>query len=364
MSATKKTIALLFGGKSGEHEVSLKSAASVLSALRPEKYDIKLIGITKNGKWYLQDSSQVNRVKAGENLQIIEQNEIFGAPGHGLLLNGISFPVDVVLPIVHGTNLEDGILQGFLETLELAYAGSTVLGSAVSFDKDLVKRLWNHEGIPTIPYLAITHDEFKKSSLEDIWEEIHMLSEAPFFIKPARGGSSVGVSKVHNKEELHTALNLAFTYDEKIIIEQGVKAREIECSVIGNSHPKAFVPGEISATHEFYDYEAKYLDDNGAALLVPAPLSEEIADQIKNLAVKAYKCAEARGLSRVDFFYDEENNKVYINEINTLPGFTKISMFPRMCAAGGLEYPDLLDELIDYAIQEFQRKSNLRYTRN
>ncbi len=360
----KLSIALLYGGRSGEHEVSLRSAASVLNHLNREKYHIYLIGITKRGLWYLQKQQPAD----AEILGISEETSLMVTvmPGGGLIAEGKKLPIDVVLPILHGTFGEDGTLQGLLEMADLPYAGATVGGSYLGMDKDIAKIIWHHHDLPVVPFRTLREPETRNPgfSWENFAREMEESFSLPLFIKPSQAGSSVGVSMVRKREEVKKAALDALRFDNKILIEPAVNAREVECSVIGNSHPVSFPPGELKPSHEFYDYEAKYIDPDGAALVIPADIDRETSDKIQLLAEKAYSVLECRGMSRVDFFLDKETNEIFLNEINTIPGFTNISMFPLMCQAGGLPYPELLDKLIEYALEEHTNHENLCFSLN
>ncbi len=360
----KLSIALLYGGRSGEHEVSLRSAASVFNHLNRDKYSIHLIGITKTGLWYLQNSPE----QGGEILSIAEDPDasVSVKPGDGFYVSREKLPVDAVLPIIHGTFGEDGTLQGLLEMADLPYAGATVGGSYLGMDKDIAKIIWQHHSLPVVPFRTLRKPETEKTGFS--WDTLASAMEEsfglPLFIKPSQAGSSVGVSRVENRDKFRHAVEEALRFDNKILIEPAVNAREVECSVIGNSTPVSFPPGELRPSHDFYDYDAKYLDPDGAALLIPAELDEDQAAHIRKLAERAYSVLECRGMARVDFFVEKTSGEVFLNEINTIPGFTSISMFPRMCEAGGLAYPDLLDKLIEYALEEHANHKKLSFSLN
>lgn len=350
-----ENIVILYGGKSGEHEVSLRSAASVLQNLDKSKYSVHLIGVSKEGLWFYQTDPESYLDE--EVLPLKTDYPASIQPGRGFFVNGEEIKCDVVFPVVHGTQGEDGAIPGLLEVAEKAYVGSGILGSSLSLDKEKVKKIWESEGIPVVPYTA-----FNKIDKIDYDSVIQQLS-LPIFVKPARTGSSVGVSKAENIKELKSAVKKAFLFDSKVILESSIDAREIECSVIGNYIAKAYVPGEIRPKHhKFYDYDAKYIDPDGAQLIIPAEAPEAVLNEIKEIAETAYLLAEARGMSRVDFFLDKNNGKIYLNEINTIPGFTSISMFAKMCEAGGLTYSKLLDELITLAKELFKERESLKYS--
>lgn len=371
----KKRIAVIYGGRSGEHDVSRVSAASVTRNLDTNRYDVLLIGIALSGKWYLQDESELLRVRAGaESINLQEDSSLLVTmePGGGtqtafrLARNGTPLQADLAFPVLHGTYGEDGTIQGLFEMAALPYVGSGVLGSAIAMDKEKTKALWIHAGLPTVPYLAIHRFEWaiaeKKQSLIEKAERDFRF---PLFVKPACAGSSVGAGKAADRQELEQAMEQAFLWDDKALIEPFVKAREVECSVTGNDRPSAYTPGEVApaASYAFYDYEAKYRDPDGAALLIPADLSEDNLRSIREIALKAYKSLELSGLARVDFFVRKDTGDILLNEVNTMPGFTTISMFPKMCEASGLAYRDLLDKLIDLALERFERRAARSYKR-
>jgi len=362
----EKTICVLYGGKSGEHEVSRQSAASIVKYLDRDKYDIFAIGITKDNVWFLQNEMIVEEhPERGDYLAIKEnKNTVSIKPGEGIFIDDKKLPIDIVFPVLHGTYGEDGTMQGFLEIVGLPYIGAGVLASALAMDKEKAKMQWQSNGLPVLDYIIIFKNQFlaMKDSYRELLKSINDKLNYPVFVKPASLGSSVGVKKVNESKDLIEALNNAFCFDKKVIIEQGIEAREIECSVIGNDDPQAFPPGEVIPNHEYYSYEAKYLDPKGAILQIPAQIPYDIKEKIMQISVTAYKCAEVSGLARVDLFYEKNSFKLYLNEINTMPGFTHISMFPRMCAAAGLSFTNLLDTLIDLGLKRFQERSNLSYS--
>ncbi len=371
----KKTIAVVYGGRSGEHEVSLVSAASVARNLDSAKYDLLLIGIAKDGRWYLQDDAETARCRAGAPSLALAENGSRrvavvpgGGAGGGLLLLSPEgtrpLPADAVFPVLHGTFGEDGTIQGLFEMAGLAYVGAGVLGSAVGMDKEKAKALWQHAGIPVVPYVAVKKSEWaqKEKRLAAV-EKAERDFRYPVFVKPACAGSSVGAGKADDRAALEKAAAAAYEWDDKLLIEPFVPAREIECSVTGNEKPEAYTPGEIAPTHEFYDYEAKYVDPNGAALLIPAELDENGLRTVRELAVRAYRVAELTGLARVDFFVRKDNGEILLNEVNTMPGFTTISMFPKMCEASGLAYAPLLDKLIELAFDRQKKRDARDYSR-
>lgn len=349
----KKHIAVLCGGQSLEHEVSVSSAANILRALNPEKFQVTVIGIDKQGAWHLlapeallahQGLGQVTDITAiASHVPICLSDR-----QHFLPLQADLPPIDVVFPVLHGPNGEDGTIQGLLKLAKIPFVGSDVLGSALSMDKDVMKRVARDAGLPIVDFMVVHRHQRATLTFDDVVECLGL----PFFVKPCNLGSSVGVRKVHDDSEFLPALEAAFQLDPKIIIEQGIQAREIECAVLGNDAPKASVLGEIIPQHEFYSYEAKYLDDQGAQLVIPAKLPPEVAVQVQDLAVQAFQALNCRGLARVDFFLDPEL-RIYFNELNTIPGFTSISMYPMLWQASGVDYPTLIESLIELAEQRF-----------
>lgn len=371
-------IAVLYGGKSGEHEVSLLSGASVARHIPKEGNRITLIGIDRDGAWYLQDESLLEMVRntadAALTIDCDPSRRIQVVPGGGcsgaLRCGTTDIPADVVFPVLHGTFGEDGTIQGLFEMAELPYVGGGVMASSVAMDKEKTKMLWQQEQLPVVPFLSVLAADWKSgitpeavSSRKAVCDAVEARFSWPVFVKPARAGSSVGACKAENAGVLETCLDEAFRWDTKVLVEPFISAREIECSVTGNGRAVAYEPGEIAPTHEFYDYDAKYLDPDGALLIVPARLSREEKEQVKHLACRAYEALELDGLSRVDFFLDKDSGKLYLNEINTIPGFTHISMFPRMCEEAGLKYGDLIMYLLDLARERFDRSRRLRTNR-
>ncbi|MBW1947856.1 MAG: D-alanine--D-alanine ligase [Deltaproteobacteria bacterium] len=359
----KIRVGILFGGKSGEHEVSLRSAKNVLEAIDQEKYEVILIGIDKKGQWSLLETSRYllhdedpKRIKIHDSdarISLIpggSQERLVSPSGPGSV-----GPIDVVFPILHGPFGEDGTIQGLLKLADLPFVGAGVLGSALGMDKDVMKRLLRDAQIPIARFLIFNLHLRNEMNFEDIKARLGL----PFFVKPANYGSSIGISKVHDMDQFEQAVDEAFQFDHKVIIEEHVEGREIECSVLGNEDPIASVPGEIIPSHEFYSYEAKYIDEHGALLKVPAELPAQITGQVQDLAIKAFKTLCCEGMARVDFFL-KTNNEVIVNEINTIPGFTKISMYPRLWEASGLSYPELIDRLIQLAIERFEKDKGLK----
>lgn len=360
------SLGILYGGRSGEHDVSLCSAASIVSGLDKVKYKITAIGIARSGRWYVQDEPVIIDDKNfGKILRLEEKGNwtLNHFPDGGLLTltnseTGRSISVEAVFPAVHGTFCEDGTLQGLLELVSVPYVGADVIGSAVGMDKDIAKRLLRDCGIPVVPWEVITYDLWRNDK-EAISEKILTGIGLPLFVKPCCAGSSVGVGKVKNKEEFGAAVDFALKFDNKILVEKGLKVREIECAVLGNERPEASGLGEIIPTHEFYSYDAKYIDDNGAQLLIPAELDSGLETKIRDWALKAFTALNCSGLARIDFFVDKETGHVYLNEINTIPGFTSISMFPKLWEHAGLPYDALLDRLIELAFERHSAKKHI-----
>jgi D-alanine-D-alanine ligase len=362
--ATKIRIGVLYGGRSGEHDVSLCSAASVFSALDRKKYEVTAIGIDRDGRWYVQDKPQIIPDKDfGRKLALKkkgmwlvnhfeQKNELHL---YDLKNKNKEVIVDVVIPVLHGTFGEDGTLQGLLELAMVPYVGADVTGSAVGMDKDVAKRLLNQAGIPVVPSVTVNKQRWQDDSIFIMKSALAALG-LPLFVKPVCTGSSVGVKKVKKKEELAKAMNFAFQFDTRVMIEKAVDCREIECAVLGNEKPAGSVLGEIIPSHEFYSYEAKYIDPNGAALKIPAQIDKLLAAKIRKIAVEGYMALGCSSMARVDFFLDKKTNKFYLNEINTLPGFTSISMYPKLWEATGLKYSDLLDKLISLAFDRHKKK--------
>ncbi|MDD5739009.1 MAG: D-alanine--D-alanine ligase [Candidatus Pacebacteria bacterium] len=346
-------IGIIFGGKSAEHEVSLQSAKNVVAALDKEKYNPILIGIDKSGKWLGSEKAQLLIENRSPNLiqnETITSNETAILPTQEMLGAG---KIDVAFPVLHGTFGEDGTVQGLLKLAGIPFVGASVLGSAVGMDKDVMKRLLRDAGLPIANFLVYTG--LTGVNFEVVVNELGL----PFFVKPCNLGSSVGVFKVHNKQEFETAIKGAFEYDNKIIIEENIMGREVECSVLGNENPIASLPGEVVPQHEFYSYEAKYLDENGALLKIPADLPKETIKKVRELAVETYKVLCCEGMGRVDLFV-KSNGEVLVNEINTIPGFTKISMYPKLWEKSGISYTELLDKLIQLAIDRFDKEQKLK----
>ena len=374
-------IAVIYGGRSGEHEVSLISAAAIASGINKENKVI-LIGITKSGKWYVQPDSEYERIckdtKAVLTIKEDETKAVTIVPAGGknaFVAGGKPLDIDVVFPALHGTYGEDGTIQGLFEMADIPYVGCTHLSSAITMDKEKTKMIWQSVGLPVVPYVCIKRSVVLDSIVYDaVIEETEKELGYPMFVKPCCAGSSNGASKAKNRKELGYAIMEAFNWDDKVLVEKSLdNAREIECSVTGNSvtYPAdnddeavvAYIPGEIEPTHDFYDFDAKYNDPDGAKLLIPAELSENDLEKIRKTACAAYKVLDATGLSRVDFFIDKNTKQVYLNEINTMPGFTPISMFPKMCDAAGLKFEPLVDLLIKEAVARYEAKKKLSTSR-
>jgi D-alanine-D-alanine ligase len=358
----KLRVGVLFGGRSGEHEVSLISAASVIGALDPAKYEAVPIGITKDGRWLAGTAAHK---MLPDVLRTGEQVMLSADPNVAALVHvGDSRPdalhVDVVFPVLHGTFGEDGTVQGLLDLAGLPYVGSGVLGSAVGMDKDMQKRLFLQAKLPVGEFIAITRAEWEKSRGK-VLSAIRKKFKFPVFVKPATLGSSVGMTKAHDAKELAVAMDFAAEFAQKILVERTIKGREIELSVLGNDDPKASIPGEIVPHREFYDYAAKYLEE-GTRLLIPAKLNKAQVKKFQEYAVRAFRALECLGMARVDFFLENRTGKILLNEINTIPGFTSISMYPKLWEASGLNYRDLLDRLIELALAQHREKQRTKYT--
>jgi D-alanine-D-alanine ligase len=376
---TKKIrLGILFGGRSGEHEVSLTSAAAVMKALDPAKYELVPVGITREGRWrvgtrafgLLTEAAGDNTAQPTAPLQTVLEAGRAITPsadptGPKLLALAKSSAmnvrpeVDVVFPVLHGTFGEDGTIQGLLELADVPYVGAGVLASSAGMDKDVMKRLFRDAGLPVVPWELVLRCDWE-SNPAGVRRRIERRLPYPIFVKPANLGSSVGITKVHEPAELQAGMDLAAQYDRKILVEKAVDAREIECAVLGNDTPEASVPGEIIPVNEFYDYEAKYIKE-GSKLLIPARLSRRQIRRVQELAVRAFKAIDCAGMGRVDFLLDRKSRKIFILEINTIPGFTPISMYPKLWEASGLPYPKLLDRLIELALERHRDKLRTRY---
>lgn len=362
MMSEKIRIGVIFGGRSGEHEVSLMSARSILSVLDPRKYQVTQIGITHSGHWLVGEgvlealeSGEISRLKPAAMLPFPKDGRIYemDKSDQGIMLKTLQ-NLDVVFPVLHGTFGEDGTLQGLFELAEIAYVGTGVLASAVAMDKALFKDVMRAHGLPVLPSSLYTRSEIL-NHVDRVIADIEAKHTYPIFTKPANLGSSVGINKCSNREELHQGLIEAARFDRRVMAEQGINARDLEISVLGNENPRASLPGEICPVESFYSYFAKYQDDR-TELVIPAEISSEIAFRMQKMAVQAYQAIDGAGLSRVDFLVEKETDKVYINEINTIPGFTRISMYPKLWEAMGISYSELVDQLIKLALE---RRSEL-----
>jgi D-alanine-D-alanine ligase len=353
-------VGVLFGGRSGEHEVSLVSAASVIRGMDPDKYEAVPIGITKDGHWLVGEGAikmLPDILKGGRRVMLTaDPTEAALVP---LDREAGAQRFDVIFPVMHGTFGEDGTIQGLLELADLPFVGAGVLGSAIGMDKDVAKRLCQEAGIPVVPWIAVHRWRWEKEP-DAVRAEIEAKFPYPVFVKPATLGSSVGMSKAHSAEELGPALNFACEFGMKILVEKAVTAREIEVSVLGNSEPQASIPGEIVPHREFYDYAAKYLED-GTQLLIPASLKPKQRKKIQMLAVNAFRTLELSGMARVDFFLEKKGGKIYLNEVNTIPGFTSISMYPKLWEASGIDFRELIDRLIELALELHHEKARTKY---
>lgn len=361
-NCNKLNIGVLFGGRSGEHEVSVKSARSVFDNLNREQYDITLIGITKEGLWVLPDESVFEKGYVSAEYPLVVMPVNFGdrklMQRSGNTLNEVC-TLDVIFPVMHGPFGEDGTVQGLFELSGMPYVGAGVLGSAAGMDKDVMKQLFLYAGLATAPWIIVSREDSLERP-QDVSAQIEETFGYPCFVKPVNMGSSVGINRVDEVSQLASALADAAQYDRKVIVEQSVEgAREIECSVLGNNEIMVSVPGEIIPSREFYSYESKYIDDD-STLLIPAPLSDELTIKLQDMAKAAYQAIQLEGLTRVDFLMRKSDNEIFINEVNTLPGFTNVSMYPKLWEASGLAYCDLLDKLILLAQERSQKKTELR----
>jgi len=364
MSAQRRLrIGVLFGGRSGEHEVSLASAASVIRALDPEKYEAVPIGISKDGRWLVGTSSiklLADVLKSGDRVVLPPDPSAATLVPLGPTAGQPSVGVDVVFPVLHGTFGEDGTVQGLIELAGLPYVGAGVLASAVGMDKDVQKRLFAEAGLPIVPFLAVRRWEWERDRAA-VMKAVKKKFKFPVFVKPATLGSSVGMTRVKAAHQLGAAIDTAAVFGLKIMIEKAVAAREIEVSVLGNDEVRASIPGEILPHREFYDYTAKYLEQ-GTRLLIPAPLKKKQVETFQEYAVRAFKAIDGTGMARCDFFLENRTAKIFINELNTIPGFTSISMYPKLWEASGLSYSQLLDELINLALELHKQKAKTKYS--
>jgi D-alanine-D-alanine ligase len=349
----KVRVGVIFGGRSGEHEVSLRSAESILRALDPAKYEVIPIGITHEGKW-LSARNALALLPPAEAINTTLMTGISITLAPEPVARGAVGLVDVIFPVLHGTYGEDGTIQGLLELANVPYVGAGVLGSAVGMDKDVMKRLLREAKLPVGEYWTL-----RKSEIDSFIARQGKELPYPVFVKPANLGSSVGISKVHGVDELRHGLETAGQFDRKILVEKGIDGREIELSVLGNDDPIVSIPGEILPSREFYDYEAKYKDED-SRLVIPAPLGEAQVREAQDLAIRTFKALEGSGLGRVDLFLENGTGRFYVNEINTLPGFTSISMYPKLWEASGIPYAELIDRLIALAFERHNEKNKLR----
>ncbi len=365
----KINVGIIFGGRSEEHEVSLMSATSIIKAIDKDKYNVIPLGITKEGRWMLYNGP-IEEIESGgwegisnKLLQDKPQEGTFSiipigskeVQDSGNMPPYLENKIDVIFPALHGPYGEDGTIQGLLEIANIPYVGTGVLASSLCMDKAYAKKIFEIEGLPVVEYLVIMRNRLK-IHIKDYISIIEKSFGYPVFVKPANLGSSVGISKCHDKDELIAGLYEAAKHDRRIMAERSVDCREIECAVLGNDEPEASVVGEVVPSHEFYDYESKYFDDGKSKLIIPAEISEEKSQEIRQMAITAYKALDCSGLSRVDFFIEKDTENVYINEINTMPGFTKYSMYPQLWQKTGLPYDQLIDKLIQLAIERFEEK--------
>lgn len=356
-------VGVLFGGRSGEHEVSLASAASVIRALDPEKYEALPIGISKEGRWRVGEGAQESLpevLRSGQEVVLAPDPGAATLMPRGHTGHGSGLQVDVVFPVLHGTFGEDGTVQGLLELAGLPYVGAGVLGSAVGMDKDVQKRLFRQAGLPVADSLAILRSAWEREA-DQVLRQVVKKFRFPVFVKPATLGSSVGMTKVRHRRGLPAALNAASEFAQKILVERAIDGREIEVSVLGNEDPKASLPGEIVPHREFYDYTAKYLEE-GTKLIIPAKLAKGKVARFQELAVRAFRAIDCAGMARVDFFLERRTGRIYVNEINTIPGFTSISMYPKLWEASGISYRELIDRLIRLALEQHREKARTKYS--
>ena len=361
----KLRVGVLMGGRSAEHEVSLRSAKNVVMALNKEKYDVTLLGLNKQGEWFWYPNSMLDELTDDPKTVALPvptaEQAVAIVPGREksqfLRLSSPPqpFELDVVFPVLHGTFAEDGTMQGLLELTRVPYVGAGVLGSSVGMDKDIAKKLLRDAGIPSAKFMTVMRHQRESISFGEVVETLGL----PCFVKPANAGSSVGVHKVSDAAGFQAALDDAFQFDTKLLIEEAIVGRELECSVLGNEFPEASIFGEVIPQNDFYSYEAKYLDENGAVLAIPAEMTNEQLTAGQELAIQTYQTLGLEGMSRVDVFLKESDGTFIVNEVNTLPGFTAISMYPKLWEVSGLPYSQLLDRLIELAVSRFTRQNNL-----
>ena len=379
MAEQKIRVGVLFGGRSGEHEISLRSALTVMSAMDPTRYEIVPIGIDHEGHWFLENNAlkllaqttpDLGALSAGDTpVTLLPHNDsrtLVPTPSRGgdVLANRQSLggPLDVVFPVLHGTFGEDGTVQGLLELAGVPYVGAGVLGSAIGMDKDTQKRVLRDAGVPVVKYHSIIRTDYEEHPA--LAKKFARELGYPVFVKPNALGSSIGISKVKRPGDLEAALRDAFQYDRKALIEQSCEGRELECAVLGNDRPEASIVGEIVVTHghEFYSYESKYIDEKGSEIRVPARLPKSALNAIRKMAVEAFKALSLRGMARVDFLARRDLKQIYVNEVNTIPGFTSISMYPKLWEASGLTLPKLIDRLIELALEDHRERSALKFS--
>ncbi|NDL63290.1 D-alanine--D-alanine ligase [Acerihabitans arboris] len=361
----KIRVGVIFGGKSAEHEVSLQSAKNIVENIDRERFDVTLLGIDKQGIWHVNDASdyllnQENPARIALNPSTTNVALVPGQASHQLIEShnaGALDQLDVIFPIVHGTLGEDGSLQGLLRMANIPFVGSGVLGSAMCMDKDVAKRLLRDAGLPVAPFVTLTRANIGRHDFSSVIARLGL----PLFIKPANQGSSIGVSKVGNEAEYHRAVELAFRYDHKVVVEEAITGREIECSVLGNEQARASLCGEIILSDEFYTYETKYINEQGATVAIPADIPTAVNERIRGIAIKAFQALECQGMARVDLFLTPAGDAI-INEVNTLPGFTNISMYPKLWEASGISYAQLITTLVELALERHRLNNQLHST--
>lgn len=357
-------MAVLFGGRSAEHSVSIQSARSVVAALDRHRFDLVLVGIDRTGRWFLYDEQSLaaidKEVGGRQRLQVLPHGLNGGlalVPNRSRTARRTIAVADVVFPVLHGPYGEDGALQGMLEMFGAPYVGCGVLASAICMDKDVQKRLLAASGLPVVPWETVTRRSWRQNPTE-VMEKARRLG-LPLYVKPANLGSSVGITKVSEMPKFPPAIRSAFRYDTKVVIEHGIDAREIECSVLGNHEPRASIPGEIEPGAAYYSYAAKYGTRSRSRLLIPAPIPSDLAEQVREFAIRAFQVTQCTGMARVDFLLDRQSGALYVNEINTIPGFTSISMYPKLWEASGLSYRELLTGLVELALERHRERAVL-----